>query len=159
MSYLNCLKILLYILTSGDREFAGFWNFAEADKFADYYYTPKCQIESMFNEKTAAVVVGTLGLAYDPMKTTMNAVKKVLLQKYGSCSDTTRPLLVVDINWRSVFWPKNNDNDAKRIIGEYVQGADLIKLTDEEAKWLLGIDSSDALMHPEKVDFKLVGAG
>jgi fructokinase len=55
--------------------------------------------------------------------------------------------LYVDVNWRNVFW--SNEQVAREKILEFAQRADVVKLTDEEAMWLLGIP--DALACPQDV--------
>jgi sugar/nucleoside kinase (ribokinase family) len=42
----------------------------------------------------------------------------------------------VDVNWRPVFW-KQSEDEARRIILDYLQGARLIKMTDEEFECLI----------------------
>lgn len=70
-------------------------------------------------------------------------------QKGGKCT------IIIDVNWRPVFWTIPHDQ-ARSIISEYIhQYADIVKVTDEEAEWLWGMSPSDALSHPEKVLGKL----
>lgn len=53
------------------------------------------------------------------------------------------------MNWRPVFW--DGVESPREVIKPYVLGADIVKLSEEEAEWLLGIPGSDALEHPCKV--------
>ena len=67
-----------------------------------------------------------------------------------------RPLFIVDINWRPVFWDLNEHSaGAQETIISYVaNSADIVKLTDEEAAWLLGsrgITAELALQQPQTV--------
>ena len=57
--------------------------------------------------------------------------------------------VLVDVNWRPVFF--SDVLAAPAIIKPYVERADIVKVTDEEAEWLWGISAADALQHPEKV--------
>ena len=65
--------------------------------------------------------------------------------------------LLVDVNWRPVFWqPQHSEHQAREIILQLVQQAHVVKLTDEEATWLLGI--TNALENPTKVHDELPNA-
>lgn len=57
--------------------------------------------------------------------------------------------VLVDVNWRPVFF--SDELAAPAVIKPYVERADIVKVTDEEAEWLWGIPAADALQHPEKV--------
>ena len=67
-----------------------------------------------------------------------------------------RPLFVVDINWRPVFWSRSDHDTAAqdRILRYVSDTADIVKLTDEEAAWLLGrrgVTAASALQQPQTV--------
>ena len=55
----------------------------------------------------------------------------------------------MDVNWRPVFF--EDELAAPAVIKPYVELADIVKLTDEEAEWMWGIPASTALHGPEKV--------
>lgn len=57
--------------------------------------------------------------------------------------------VLVDVNWRPVFFV--DAQAAPGLIKPYVERADIVKLTDEEAEWLWGIPAFEALHSPEKV--------
>ena len=57
--------------------------------------------------------------------------------------------MLVDVNWRPVFF--SDELAAPAVIKPYVERADIVKLTDEEAEWMWGISAADALQHPEMV--------
>lgn len=57
--------------------------------------------------------------------------------------------MIIDVNWRPVFF--EDPEKAPEVVLPYVQQADILKLTDEEADWLLAIPPQEALDHPSKV--------
>lgn len=57
--------------------------------------------------------------------------------------------MLIDVNWRPVFW--EGVESPRELISSYIAGADIVKLSEEEAEWLLGIPGHDALGHPCKV--------
>ena len=59
------------------------------------------------------------------------------------------PQVLVDINWRPVFW--EDETSASAAIKPYACKADIVKMSDEEAEWLFGIPAQEALHHPLKV--------
>jgi fructokinase len=127
--------VLVTRTLQGDREFAGFGKSTEsyADCFIDENKIPSDLITN-----ASVCVTGTLGLAY---KETRKSIEKVTsLAKNSPCT------MVIDLNWRPVFW--NDERIAHEIIAEFVHSADLLKITDEEAEWLLGIPAQKALENP-----------
>ena len=58
-------------------------------------------------------------------------------------------MVVIDCNWRPMFWP--NPDSAKPVVEEFLAKGDVLKITDEEAEWLYGISSKDALENPGMV--------
>lgn len=66
----------------------------------------------------------------------------------GPCS------VLVDINWRPVFW-ESLSHKAVDIVSEYAGGADILKLSEEEAQWLYKVSADDAMHHPEKVSLRV----
>ena len=57
--------------------------------------------------------------------------------------------VLIDVNWRPVFW--EDPDHAKDAIMPYLGKADIVKVSDEEVEWLLGVPAADALFNPEKV--------
>ena len=55
----------------------------------------------------------------------------------------------MDVNWRPVFWEGQEDAPAR--IKEYVDKADIIKLSEEEAEFIYGVPCNDALFDPIQV--------
>ncbi len=64
-------------------------------------------------------------------------------------TDTHTLQVLVDINWRPVFW--EDESSASAAIKPYACKADIVKMSDEEAEWLFGIPAQEALHHPLKV--------
>jgi sugar/nucleoside kinase (ribokinase family) len=56
--------------------------------------------------------------------------------------------VLIDVNWRPVFW--EGVAAPREVIAPYIARADIVKLSEEEAEWLLGIPGADALEHPCK---------
>jgi hypothetical protein len=46
---------------------------------------------------------------------------------------------LVDVNWRPMFWPGSPEAARKEILA-YLEGACFVKMTDEEAAFLFGVD-------------------
>lgn len=115
---------------TGDRRFIGF-SAPNSSDFADAYLTPEW-LDAVDFVDAAYLVMGTLGLAYP---TTASAMARA--------RDKARQVgtkIVIDLNWRPVFWP--DEESAPKIIREFLTAADLLKLSREEALWLLNMDSA-----------------
>ena len=67
----------------------------------------------------------------------------------GRCADVDLAQVLVDVNWRPVFW--EGHEDAPERIKEYVDKADIIKLSEEEAEFIYGVPCNDALFDPIQV--------
>jgi sugar/nucleoside kinase (ribokinase family) len=135
--------------TTGDRTFAGFAEGRDSKDFADCYYTPPVDVEWIANCATLAVVTGTLGLAHGPTAKVLCDLAKVMKAKKQDAVSGNSPLFVVDLNVRDVFW--ENSITPAEIIKAFAFGADIIKLTDVEAEWALGITPERALADPALV--------
>ena len=57
--------------------------------------------------------------------------------------------VLVDVNWRPVFWP--DQSTAPGIIRDFCKRADILKLSDEEAELLYDIPRKEALKQADKV--------
>ncbi|KAA6426972.1 MAG: Fructokinase [Trebouxia sp. A1-2] len=125
---------------AGEREFSGFGaakNNEYADCFIDADLIPEPTIKN-----SVALVTGTLGLSFP--KTAAAMRKAVSYARSGPCS------VLVDINWRPVFW-ESLSHKAVQMVSEYAGGADILKLSEEEAEWLYGVHSDQAMKQPELV--------
>ena len=140
----------VYVLRSesGDREFAGFGKLNAAE-FADTRLQA-AQIPEVLFENAEFLVLGTLELAYpDSRAAIARAIK--LAEQYDV-------KIVLDINWRSVFWP--NPEDAKPLIKELLKKVDFLKLSEEEAQWLFNTTDAGAITYRlDSVEGVIVTAG
>ena len=96
-------------------------------------------------QNSVALVTGTLGLSFP--KTAAAMRKAVSYARSGPCS------VLVDINWRPVFW-ESLSHKAVQIVSEYAGGADILKLSEEEAEWLYGVHPDQAMNQPELVSLQ-----
>lgn len=148
-------RIMVTRSLKGDREFGGFYQGRLANQFAD------CQLDSaaLFQNgnddamRNAArsimsdakwIVCSTLSLAFDQSATAIYDIVDRGLESGKS-------RLYVDINWRPVFWPADGEEAARNAILRFAQRAHIVKLTDEEAEWLLGVPAEEALLDPARV--------
>jgi fructokinase len=133
----------------GDRTFAGFSDGLPSSSFADCKHDFLPQERSADAELLAEIepvawlVQGTLGMATPLSAATKQQLQAAVQQQKG--------VSLVDINWRPVFWPDCSEADARATILRFAQAADLIKITDEEADWLCGVDAATALKQPQTV--------
>ncbi|NEO34699.1 MAG: carbohydrate kinase, partial [Symploca sp. SIO3C6] len=93
------------------------------------------QLPTALFETADYFVFGTLELPYPA---TANALERAL-----ELADQYHVKLILDVNWRPVFWP--DQSIAKPQILDLVQRIDFLKLTDEEAQWLFGTDDPTAI--------------
>ena len=115
---------------TGDRNFIGF-SAPDPAAFADAHLAPEW-IDGVDFAGVKYLVMGTLGLAYP---TTASAMQRALdkAQQAGT-------KIVIDLNWRPVFW--SDVELAPPKIHKFLKAADLLKLSREEALWLLDTDSA-----------------
>ena len=162
-------RVMVTRSLEGDREFGGFYNHesksadASADAFSDCYLQEDSLLKKLEKEGTKWVVCSTLSLAFE---TSAKAVRG-LVQKLVLDDQQNNCRLLVDVNWRPVFWGTTileEEAVARKEIMEFVQQADVVKLTDEEAEWLLLDDDNDgmtaerALKYPEQVHISFPNA-
>jgi fructokinase len=145
-------RVMVTRSLEGDREFGGFYGGRSADEFAD------CQLDSSLlfrhdddeNHRGAAIIDGaswlvcsTLSLAFEK---SADAIYKCIDRGLESGAR-----LYVDINWRPVFWPPTGEIAAREEIISLARRAHIVKMTDEEAEWLLGVPASEALSDPARI--------
>ena len=127
--------------TSGERQFAGFEGDLPSDSFADCDLNVG-KIGGTWLYAADYLVTGTLSLASEQGRQAMTQLKDF--------ADDLNMVRFVDVNWRPVFW-KQSESEARSIILDYLQGAKLIKMTDEEAEWLLDVPKEEAMESPNKI--------
>ncbi|MEO1351254.1 MAG: carbohydrate kinase [Cyanobacteria bacterium J06635_15] len=121
---------LVYVLRDqqGDRHFAAFSQ-PDPTCFADAQFKPEWVAPESF-DALQFLVMGTLGLAYPD---TGRAMTQVLRYGEDKCAK-----VVIDVNWRPMFWP--DPAVAPAIILKFLQQANFLKLSVDEAHWLFGTD-------------------
>ena len=123
----------------GDRSFVGF-GAAAADAYADCFIDATAlPLDTL--KSAGALITGTLGLAYPTTGAAMQAA--VTAAAGGGAA------VVVDVNWRPVFF--DDAAAARPLVRAYVDRADIVKLAEEEAEWLLGVPAARALKAPDAV--------
>ncbi|MFM7424437.1 MAG: carbohydrate kinase family protein [Elainella sp.] len=119
-------QVEVWRLPNGDCQFVGFRDYP-ASAFADAQLRADLLPLELFSTADF-LVLGSLELAYPNSR---SAVQRALeLAKQHDLK------VLVDINWRPSFWPE--PEQAKPVIQELMQQVDFLKLTQEEAEWLLG---------------------
>ncbi|WP_035990971.1 carbohydrate kinase family protein [Leptolyngbya sp. KIOST-1] len=115
---------------TGDRTFIGF-SAPDPAAFADAHLAPEW-IDAVDFARVKYLVMGTLGLAYPTTASAMERARNKAQQAGAK--------IVIDLNWRPVFWP--DEAIAPQKIRDFLENADLLKLSKEEALWLLDTDSA-----------------
>ncbi|MEO1069212.1 MAG: PfkB family carbohydrate kinase, partial [Cyanobacteria bacterium J06638_6] len=118
---------------TGDRKFIGFSK-PDPMAFADAYLSPDW-IDTVDFSGVNYLLMGTLGLAYSTTSRAMARAQDKAQQAGAK--------VVIDLNWRPVFWPELET--APKTIREFLAAADLLKLSREEALWLLNTDDAAAI--------------
>jgi fructokinase len=132
----------------GDRHFVGFSQ-SPKDGYADTLLNLEGENNPWF--QTASVLVtGTLGLAYPLTHESMVQALR--------WAQTNQMKTVVDVNWRPPFWP--HPQQAPAIIQEFIDQADIVKFSREEAQWLFHTtQASQILEHLSRPTLVVVTAG
>jgi fructokinase len=143
-------RIMVTRSVDGDRAFGGFWGNRKADQFADAYLQANELLPAADSALKQArwMVCGTLSLAFPVAADAIDALVSRALQDYDV-------RLFIDVNWRPVIWNDTDysEDEIRRIILTFIakHKAHAVKLTDEEAEWLLDIPSDEALKDPGRV--------
>lgn len=132
----------------GERHFAGFGDIPTTD-FADTRLEENNLPRSLLGE-ARFLVMGTLGLAYPQTRGAISGAIRLARENQVK--------ICIDLNWRPVFWEKVAD--APSVILEMLQYADILKCSDDEARWLFGTDDPQEIQQQlETVKGVLVTAG
>ena len=140
---------IIYVVRDekGDRSFAGFGE-RKTTEFADTYLQSEQLPKDLF--KTAKfLVLGTLELACQPSQDAILTALK-LAKNY-------KVKLFFDVNWRPMFW--QDPDQAIKLILKFIQNADFLKLTDEEAELLFNTIDPKVIAQQLKIQGVLVTAG
>lgn len=128
-------EIDVILTAEGDRQFVGFRNH-DTSTFADTKLDGNTLPPALF-AAADYLVFGTLEMPYPH---TSAALEQSLV-----LADEHQVKLILDVNWRPVFW--TDTAIAKPKIRELAQRIDFLKLTDEEAEWLFGTQEPRAIAH------------
>mmetsp|Transcript_18537 Transcript_18537/g.53441 ORF Transcript_18537/g.53441 Transcript_18537/m.53441 type:complete len:438 (-) Transcript_18537:63-1376(-) len=146
-------RVMVTRSIEGDREFGGFYGGLPSNTFSDCFL----DISTVADDASDAVVegvewlvCGTLGLACEK---SAEATRCLINRAVSSGAS-----LCLDVNWRPVFWPEGAEERARDEILALARQAQVVKLTDEEAEWLLDIPAEDALKNPFVVHEKFPDA-
>ncbi|NER00115.1 MAG: carbohydrate kinase, partial [Cyanothece sp. SIO2G6] len=141
-------EIDVILTAEGDRQFVGFRNYDSA-AFADTHLDAAGLPEPLF-AATDYLVFGSLEMPYPATSAALDRALDLAQQH--------RVKLVLDVNWRPVFWP--DPDNAMPQIRQLVERADFLKLSDEEADLLFGTCDPGAIaQHLPQVTGVLVTAG
>ncbi|MFN5514725.1 MAG: carbohydrate kinase family protein [Cyanobacteriota bacterium] len=117
----------------GDRSFAGFGAVATT-AFADAQLRGDLIPADCFT-RAEYLVLGTIPLAYPQSR---GAAEQAL-----SLAQSRGTQIVVDLNWRPVFWP--DQKGAIPLIQTLLEQADFLKCADEEAQWFFNTQDLAAI--------------
>ena len=140
----------VYVVRSltNDRTFAGFGD-RPTTEFADAHLQADHLPVALF-EQAEYLVLGTLEMAYLESR---GAIARAL-----QLADESFVKVVLDINWRPVFW--TNPDSAPAMIHDLIGRADFLKFSDEEAEWLFDTTDPGVIAHRiGSVEGVLVTAG
>lgn len=119
----------------GDRAFAGF---SESDPtvFADAHLFADALDRALFTGADF-LILGTLSLAYPDTRQSVEQAVRLATQN--------RTPILIDVNWRPMFWP--TPTDAPSRVYDLIKQAQFLKVSDDEAEWLFGTQSAQAIAH------------
>ena len=113
-----------------------FAGFSENDpaRFADAHLFADALMPELF-AGASFLILGTLAMAYtDTRQSVQQAV--TLARAQGAA-------ILVDINWRPMFWP--SPADASGQIYDLLQKVQFLKVSAEESRWLFGTDCAEVI--------------
>ncbi len=121
----------------GDRSFAAFRDGIETEKFADGFLSAGF-VEKLAIQDGSYGVMGTIPFAYPQSQ---QAAQRFIarIKAHGS--------LVLDVNWRSVFW--DSEARGRAAVLDLIAQAQILKLSDDEATGLFG--SQDLETMPQAI--------
>ncbi|MEM9217335.1 MAG: carbohydrate kinase [Cyanobacteria bacterium P01_F01_bin.150] len=126
-------EIDVILTAEGDRQFVGFRNH-DTSAFADTQLNGNALPSHLF-ATADYLVFGTLEMPYLSTGAALENALKLADEHYVK--------LILDVNWRPVFWP--DQSIAKAKIYDLARRVDFLKLTDEEAEWLFDTQEPRAI--------------
>jgi fructokinase len=153
-STLPTRRVMVTRSSQGIPGFAGFWEGRSPEAFADAALDATVLLQQdeelqQLLQQASWLTTGTLSLAYPKSREAIYQIVEQRLQKKNQPGTTPTTRLYMDINWRPVFWPAADDDNARQEIRKFAQYASIIKMTEEEAEWLLGVSTTEALSNPQ----------
>ncbi len=139
-------NVLVLRSKGGDRSFVGFRDGVNTGDFADAFLSEGF-VAGLDWGGVAYLMMGTIALAYPES----SAAAATVLMGARQAGVT----VVVDVNWRSVFW--EDDTYGKASVLALIEQADLLKISDDEARWLFGTDDLAQLSDRLLMDFPGLG--
>jgi fructokinase len=139
-------NVLVLRSQGGDRRFAGFRDGVATGDFADAFLSEGF-VAGLDWSGVDYLVMGTIALAYP--ESSLAAATALKLARQAGVT------VVVDVNWRSVFWAE--ETYGKASVLALIEQADLLKISDDEARWLFGTDELTALSDRLLMDFPQLG--
>tara|TARA_Y100001970_G_scaffold294301_1_gene450110 strand:+ start:14293 stop:15291 length:999 start_codon:yes stop_codon:yes gene_type:complete len=128
---------------SGERRFIGFVGDNKIFPDQEINKDQIIDVWESLSENVSVLVLGTILLASNK---SLDSVSWVIER-----SKELNIKVVFDINWRSVFWESNYiiedrpSNKAIKLIKEFLQYGDLLKLAREEAIWFFSTDNPELI--------------
>lgn len=130
--------VLVVRSATGDRSFAAFGGNHDTTDFADTRLQAQQLPKELFAQ-AEYLVLGTLELAYPDSRAAIEQALQLADQAYLK--------VVLDVNWRPVFWPR--PGWAPALIHPLIERVDFLKMSKEEAEWLF--DSADPSVIAQRV--------
>jgi fructokinase len=134
---------------TNDRSFVAFGENRDTSEFADTQLQGNRLPAELF-QHADYLVLGTLLMAYPRSRVAIERALQLAEQFFVK--------VVVDVNWRPVFW--KDQNIAPAMIHDLIKRADFLKMAEEEAEWLFDTADPGVIAHQvESLEGVLVTAG
>jgi fructokinase len=134
---------------TNDRSFVAFGENRDTSEFADTQLQGDRLPAELF-QHADYLVIGTLLMAYPRSRVAIERALQLAEQFFVK--------VVLDVNWRPVFW--KDQNIAPAMIHDLIKRADFLKMAEEEAEWLFDTTDPGVIAHRvESLEGVLVTAG
>ncbi|MCY6493748.1 carbohydrate kinase family protein [Leptolyngbya sp. GGD] len=141
--------VLVLRSQTNDRSFVAFGENRDTSEFADTQLQGNLIPVELF-QHADYLVLGTLLMAYPRSRVAIERALQLAEQFFVK--------VVLDVNWRPVFW--KDQNIAPALIHDLIKRADFLKMAEEEAAWLFDTTDPGVIAHRvESLEGVLVTAG
>lgn len=141
--------VLVLRSQTNDRSFVAFGENRDTSEFADTQLQGDRLPVELF-QHADYLVLGTLLMAYPRSRVAIERALQLAEQFFVK--------VVLDVNWRPVFW--KDQNIAPALIHDLIKRADFLKMAEEEAAWLFDTTDPGVIAHRvESLEGVLVTAG